>query len=228
MNFHRFLIAIVAILLSFNVRSVRSQEAVETRPDGSTEEATTESTHTITIQPTETKPAESTAETTAEETGAGTKKKKKAAPEQQSGRVLQDSMTAQEFKAAGLEKLSAEELKNLNGWLQGYRRTTETKATERAAAETTKKVTEEVTKKAKAEAHQKIDRVESRVDGAVPHLTGHSIIKLEDGTMWKQANAEDRYASPPIDHPTAIVTRSTFGWKMRISGLPEFYVDPVR
>jgi hypothetical protein len=226
MNSHRFLIAIAAIFLSFSVRSVRSQEAVENRPDQSAEGPTIETTPSAQGQPSETKPAESTAETPAEETGTK-KTKKKAAPEQ-SGRVLQDSMTAQEFKAAGLEKLSAEELQNLNSWLQGYRRTTETKATEKAAAETTKKVTEEVTKKAKAEAHRKIDRVESRVDGEVPHLTGHSIIKLEDGTMWKQANPEDRYASPPIDHPTAIVTRSTFGWKMRISGLPEFYVDPVR
>jgi hypothetical protein len=227
MNSHRFLIAVAAIFLSFSVRSVRSQVAVETRPDQTAEQPTTESTPTSTEQATETKPAESTPETAAEETGTGTKKKKKAVPEQ-SGKVLQDSMTAQEFKAAGLEKLSAEELKNLNGWLQGYRRTTETKATEKAAAETTKKVTEEVTKKAKAEARVKIDRVESRVDGAVPHLTGHSIIKLEDGTTWKQANPEDRYASPPIDHATAVVTRGAFGWKMRISGLPEFYVDPVR
>jgi hypothetical protein len=226
MNSHRFLIAIAAIFLSFGVKSVRSQEAVESRPDRSTEEPTIETTPTSTDQPTEEKRAESTPETAAEE--KGTKKKKKAAPEEQSSRVLQDMMTAPEFKAAGLEKLSAEELRNLNAWLQGYRRTTETKATEKAAAETTRKVTEEVTKKAKAEARQKIDRVESRVDGAVPHLTGHSIIKLEDGTMWKQANKDDRYASPPIDHPTAIVTRSTFGWKMRISGLPEFYVDPVR
>ena len=227
MKSHRFLIAIVAIFLSFSVRSVRSQEAVESRPDQSPEKPSLELTPTSTEQPTETKPAESTPETTAEETGTGTKKKKKAAPEQ-SGRVLQDSMTAQEFKAAGLEKLSAEELNNLNAWLQGYRRTAETKATEKAAAETTKKVTEEVTKKAKAESRRSLDRVESHVDGAVPHLTGHSIIKLEDGSLWKQANPEDRYASPPIDHATAVATHTPFGWKMRISGLPEFYVDPVR
>jgi hypothetical protein len=227
MNSHRLLIAIVAILLSFSVRSVRSQEAVESRPDRSPEKPSLELTPTSTDQPTETKPAESTPETAAEETGTK-KKQKKAAPEQQSSRVLQDMMTAQEFKAAGLEKLSAEELKNLNGWLQGYRRTTETKATEKAAAETTKKVTEEVTKKVAAQSRRSLDRVESHVDGAVPHLTGHSIIKLEDGTMWKQANPEDRYASPPIDHPTAVATHTPFGWKMRISGLPEFYVDPVK
>jgi hypothetical protein len=217
MNSHRFLIAIAAIFLSFSVRSVRSQEAVESRPDQSPEKPSLELTPTTTEQPAETKPAESTPETTAEETG--TKKKKRPAPEQ-SGRVLQDSMTAQEFKAAGLEKLSTEELNNLNAWLQGYRHTAETKATEKATVEVKKKVA--------AQARRSLDTVETRVDGPVPHLTGHSIIKLEDGSMWKQVNPEDRYASPPIDHPTAVVTHTMFGYKMRISGLPEFYVDPVR
>jgi hypothetical protein len=94
MNSHRLLIAIVAILLSFSVRSVRSQEAVESRPDRSPEKPSLELTPTSTERPTETKPAETPPETTAEETGTGTKKKKKAALGQ-SGQVLQDSMTAQ-------------------------------------------------------------------------------------------------------------------------------------
>jgi hypothetical protein len=111
-------------------------------------------------------------------------------------------------------------LKNLNAWLQGYRQTTETKATEKATAEVKKKVA--------AEGRRSLDTLESHVAGPVPHLTGHSIIKLEDGTMWKQANPEDRYASPPIDRPTAVVTHGIFGYKIRISGLPEMYVDPVR
>jgi len=226
MNSCRLLILTLAILVSLSVLDVRSQEAVEGRPEQSTEEPTIETTPTTQGQPLEEKPSESSAQAPAEEAGKKTRKKK-TAPEQ-STKVLQDMMTAQEFKAAGLEKLSTEELNNLNAWLQGYRRTAETKATEKAAAETTKKVTEEVTKKAKAESRRSLDRVESHVDGAVPHLTGHSIIKLEDGTMWKQANPEDRYASPPIDHPTAVATHTPFGWKLRISGLPEFYVDPVK
>ena len=224
MSLNRLLIVTVAVLLSLSFKPARSQEAIESKP--TTEEPTVETTPIPREQPAEENPAESPSQTAPEET-AKKKSKKKAAPEQSTG-VLQDMMTAQEFKAAGLEKLSAEELNNLNAWLQGYRRTAETKATEKAAAETTKKVTEEVTKKAKAESRRSLDRVESHVDGTVPHLTGHSIIKLEDGSLWKQANPEDRYAPPPIDHPTAVATHTPFGWKMRISGLPEFYVDPVR
>jgi hypothetical protein len=174
-----------------------------------------------TAAPAENATEETKSKTTTEETSEEkpAKRTKKKTTEERSSRVLQDAMTAKEFKAAGLEKLSEEELKNLNEWLQGYRQTAETKATEKA--------TVEVTKKVQAEAHTKIDRVESRVDGTVPRLTGHTLIKLEDGTVWKQANPDDRYPSPLIDHPAAIVTRSAFGWKMRIAGLPEFYVDLV-
>jgi len=217
MSLNRLLIVTAAVLLSLSFKPARSQEAIESKP--TTEEPTIETTPIPREQPAEEKPADSsTSKTTTEE--APQKKSKKKAPVEASGRVLQDTMTAQEFKAAGLEKLSTEELNNLNAWLQGYRHTTETKATEKATAEVTKKVA--------AQSRRSLDRVESHVDGAVPHLTGHAIIKLEDGTMWKQANPEDRYASPPIDHPTAVATHTPFGWKLRISGLPEFYVDPVK
>ena len=221
MNCLRVLIITLAFVVSFSLESVRSQEAVESNPARNLEEPLIEIAPTPQEQPAEEKRTETSSQTTAEQTPAPKKKAKRKVSPEQSGKVLQDSMTAQEFKAAGLEKLSAEELANLNAWLQGYRQATETKAAEKATAETTKKVTEEVT----SQAHQRLNRVESRVDGRVPHLTGHSTIKLEDGTVWRQANAEDRYAPPPIDHPTAVVTRGVFGWKMRISGLPEFYVD---
>lgn len=138
-------------------------------------------------------------------------------------RPLQDMMTADEFRAAGLEKLSDAELKNLNAWLQGYRATTEKKVTE----EVTQEVTQKVTEKVKA-SRPKLDTVVSRVAGTFNGLTGSTIIKLEDGSSWKQANSEDRHRPQITDHPSAAVMRTSFGWKMRIAGTPDFYVDPVR
>jgi hypothetical protein len=214
MNCSRLLITTLAILLSLSLRSVRSQEAVESRP----EEPTIELTPTPTEQTTEETRAENAPEAAAKE--KSTKRtNKKAAPEE-SARVLQDAMTADEFKAAGLDKLSAEELKNLNAWLQGYRQTAETKAAEKATAEVKTKVA--------SESRTKMDSILSRVDGTFTGLTGHTIIKLEDGTTWKQANVDDRYHAQITDHPPVKVSRGTFGYKMRVVGTPEFYVDPVR
>ena len=204
MNFYRILVASAALLLSLTVSSI-SQEAVEKKVGKSTEEG-----------PTVDIPAESNEENAPKEEPA---REEKPSKERQSSRVLQDMMTAEEFKAAGLEKLSEEELKNLNAWLQGYRRTTETKAAEKATAEVKAKVT--------SESRAKMDAILSRVDGTFTGLSGHTIIKLEDGTTWKQANADDRYRAQVTDHPPVKVSHGTFGYKMRVVGTGEFYVDPV-
>ena len=136
-----------------------------------------------------------------------------AAQPEMSGSI-KEVMSSAEFNAAGLNKLSADELQKLDAWLQGYRQVTE------QAAE--KKATERASR-------TKMDLIVSRVDGAFYGLTGRTIIRLEDGTVWKQANADDRYRSRVTDHPAAAVIHGVFGYKMRLEGATqEFYVDPVR
>ncbi len=143
-------------------------------------------------------------------------------------RSVQELMTPDEFKAAGLDKLSEDELQHLDAWLQGYRQTTEKRVSEQVE----KKATEEIkkaTEQAKARAPKvMVDKVVSRVDGTLSGLTGNTVIKLEDGTVWKQANHDDRYQPVVTDHPLVLVSRSPFGYKMRVEGMPEFYVNPVR
>ena len=137
-----------------------------------------------------------------------------AAPKEMSGNI-QEMMTPEEFKAAGLNKLTPDELQKLDAWLQGYRQVTEQTAEKKATA------------KASAESHAKMDLLVSRVDGTFNGLTGRTVIRLEDGTVWKQANADDRYRPKVTDHPAAAVIHGVFGYKMRIEGTQEFYVDPV-
>src|SRR5437870_9920848 len=139
----------------------------------------------------------------------------RAAQEVLSGSI-QEMMSPEEFKAAGLNKLSPDELQKLDAWLQGYRQVTEQTAEKKA------------TTKAAAESHAKMDLLVSRVDGTFNGLTGRTVIRLEDGTVWKQANADDRYRPKVTDHPAAAVIHGVFGYKMRIEGTQEFYVDPVR
>jgi hypothetical protein len=202
MKSYRIAIALIVALLAFHPRPVVSQQAVEKESAPSSEE-----TSTVEI------PKNSSDEKIGDEQPA---KKEQSSEREPSSKVLQDMMTAEEFKAAGLDKLSSEELKNLNAWLQGYREAAETKAAEKA------------TEKAAKTSQAKMDQILSRVDGTFTGLTGHTIIKLQDGTVWKQANIDDRYRAQVTDHPGVFVTRSVFGYKMRIEGTPEFYVNPVR
>ena len=134
-----------------------------------------------------------------------------ASAQDQKGASIQQLMSPEEFSAAGLNKLSPEELQKLDAWLQGYRATTE-KTTE-------KKVKQSFFKFGEASL--------SRVDGSFGGLKGRTLIKLEDGTVWKQANIDDHYGPSPIDHPGAEVVHTPLGYKMRIQGVPEFYVNPA-
>lgn len=121
---------------------------------------------------------------------------------------IEQAMTPTEFKAAGLEKLSPDELTKLNAWLQGYR--------------------EKVVKKASArEARTKMQLIVSRIDGMFEGASYGTVIPLEDGTSWKVANQGEHY-SGHADHPGVAVFKSIFGWKMRIGGIAEFYVLPVK
>ena len=139
-----------------------------------------------------------------------------AAEEVLSGSI-KEMMSPEEFKAAGLNKLSSEELEKLNAWLQGYR-------------ETTEKVTEKKTEKrvAASQSFFHHDPIVSRVDGSFAGLKGRTLIKLEDGTLWKQANLDDKAGPSPIEHPGAAVVWTGLGYKMRIQGVAEFYVNPVK
>ena len=129
---------------------------------------------------------------------------------------IQQMMNPAEFKAAGLDKLTPDELQKLDAWLQGYRQVTEQKAEKIASA-----------RAAKVE-HAKMDLLVSRVDGQFNGLTGRTLIRLEDGTVWRQANADDRFRPKVTDHPAAAVIHGVFGYKMQVEGTQEFYVDPVR
>ena len=136
----------------------------------------------------------------------------RAAQPEMSGSI-KEMMSSEEFNAAGLNKLSAAELQKLDAWLQGYRQITEQKAEKKATARASR---------------TKMDLIVSRVDGTFDGLTGRTIIRLEDGTVWKQANADDRHRGRVTDHPAAAVIHGVFGYKMQIEGTQEFYVDPVR
>lgn len=207
-NSHRIFIVSFALLFALSTGQLVSQEALETpSPEPEVITGTDEK-----------KEKESESEKTEEETEPRAKSSKRDT------RVLQDMMTATEFSAAGLEKLSSEELKNLNAWLQGYRQTAETKAAEKAA----EKATAEATQKAATESRAKLDKILSRVDGEFTGLTGNTVIKLEDGSVWKQANKEDRLRAQVTYHPPVAVMHGVFGYKMRVVGTGEFYVNPVR
>jgi hypothetical protein len=178
-------------------------------------------------------------EETSPATSPTPKAKDKNPDQSKPGRSLEETMRPEEFKAAGLDKLSEDELQHLDAYLHGYREAAQKKAAEQAQAKAqeeiqkanekadqAQKATEEAKRDA-ANAKSKLDGLVSRVDGTIDGLKGNTMIRLEDGSVWKQANRDDHYRATISDHPNAVVLRTSFGYKMRIEGMPEFYVDPV-
>ena len=196
--------AVLILISLFAASALRSQEAVESpKPDE---------------------------ETTAEASATPEKSTKKETTPEKPAKSLEETMRPEEFKAAGLDKLSEDELQHLDAYLQGYRESAKKKAAEKAQAqaqEEIKKATEKATEEANKSARTKLDSLVSRVDGNIDGIKGHTVIRLEDGTVWKQVNVDDHYRATITDRPVAVVLHTTFGYKMRIEGMPEFYVDPV-
>jgi hypothetical protein len=209
-------------LLFFNAAATFAQEAVTQKPASEPEVMTTQ---------------ESTPTAAPEQ-----RHKSKPSRRKSSGGTLRDMMTQDEFEAMGLNKLSPTELEHLTWWMQGFRRgagaspATRTVAAAPAAAPApaaeasaeTAATTGETKKKMRYPWLAEKQAIYSRVNGMIGPLTGRSIITLEDGTQWKQANADDRFRPQIKDHPPAAVLPTTFGWKMRIEGMPDFYVNPVK
>ncbi len=117
---------------------------------------------------------------------------------------IQQAMSPEEFRAAGLQKLSPDELAHLNAWLKGYR--------EQAAK--------------KAVTHEKLQLIVSRINGPFSGIATRQIIPLADGSTWKVTETSTRHF-PLQENPPVAVYKTLFGWKMRVGGAGEFYVIRV-
>jgi hypothetical protein len=119
--------------------------------------------------------------------------------------TLEERMSQAQFHAAGLDKLSPEELKTLNDWLRGHETVT------------TKVVTQSGQPLFYPKASER-EVVESRIDGNFSGWMGHSVFRLENGQEWTQAES-GTFSNGKYDHPKVKVKPMLMGnWLM--------YVEP--
>lgn len=125
---------------------------------------------------------------------------------------VKDLMSPQEFKEAGLNKLSPSELEALNGWLLRY--------TTDDVPELVKEVPElkeaVALKAAVAPAPQPLapepepERIDSRIDGKFKGWTGKTVFKLQNGQVWKQRQSGKYYKK--IESPEVEITKNLLGF----------------
>jgi len=118
---------------------------------------------------------------------------------------LEERMSQAQFHASGLDKLSPEELKNLNDWLRGHPGP--------AAAPTVVTETGQPVFYPKDSGREPI---ESKIDGKFTGWRGATIFKLENGQEWTQAESGS-FSNGSYDHPTVHVKPMMLGsWLLSI------------
>lgn len=118
---------------------------------------------------------------------------------------LQDRMSADEFKAAGLDKLSPQELQQLNSWLQAHGKT--------------------VTKMVDASGAPVFYPKESGRPKIAAHLVGRfsgwsgkNLFKLDNGQTWQQAESGSNICQQS-DNPAVQIKPMILGsWLMYVEG----------
>ncbi len=137
---------------------------------------------------------------------------------------IRDLMTEQEFRSAGLEKLSPEELESLNIWLYGKIEAEREAAAEEARTETLSQVVEEPdpiesfgrdsirqsSAEREVEKQRNPDRIESRIVGSFDGWSGATVFHLENGQIWRQVQ-DERFVVPDMENPAVTIEKGLFG-----------------
>ncbi len=119
---------------------------------------------------------------------------------------LEERMSQSEFHAAGLDKLSPDELKTLDEWLRTHNAVVTTVITTTPSGEPLFYPRDS-------------DRelVESRIDGKFSGWRGHSVFTLENGQEWTQQESGAMDCGS-ADHPKVKIKPMLLGsWLMYVS-----------
>ena len=128
---------------------------------------------------------------------------------------LEEQMTGKEFDAAGLEKLSPQELDQLNAWIRKH--SLATLAT--AASKSTTEVAPASEKEDGKKDDGKRSTITSKLVGTFTGWDGQTVFKLENGMIWAQ-KGKKKFHSKEIDNPVVTIEPGLFGaWRLHVEGV---------
>lgn len=123
---------------------------------------------------------------------------------------LEERMTAAEFRAAGLDKLSDQELTALNQWIR-MRSLAESEAL--ALLEQQERREGPVSIRDMPE-----EPFEARIVGSFSGWSGQTEFVLDNGMVWQQTG-NDRYPMAPMEDPKVLIRPGLFGnWTLQVDG----------
>jgi hypothetical protein len=129
---------------------------------------------------------------------------------------VQKAMSPQEYDAAGLQKLTADERARLDEFIRRFVASSNQVAAEKAVDRAVKerKVTPP-------------EIIQSRIVGPFTGFSGTTVFTLENGQRWRQSQPDSRYF-PKVESPPVIIVKDTIGYRMYVAGGGDVRVSRVR
>ncbi len=128
---------------------------------------------------------------------------------------LEEQMTGKEFSAAGLDKLSQQELDVLNDWL--HRHSVATLKAKAVSAEVVDSAEGQPELKSEDEDEDRTT-ITSKLVGTFDGWDGQSVFELENGQIWAQAS-KSKWHTKEVENPVAVIEHGMFGtWRLHIEG----------
>jgi hypothetical protein len=125
-----------------------------------------------------------------------------AIAQQSDAASLRERMGPEQFKAAGLDKLSADELKQLDNWITGVKTV----------------VVEKVVEKQVEKPAEDFSDIRSSLVGEFRGWRGYTEFTLANGQIWMQAAPGELFTSK-LTNPKVLLVHSGFsGWKLQVEG----------
>jgi hypothetical protein len=129
---------------------------------------------------------------------------------------VEEQMTGKEFIAAGLDKLSPQELEALNDWIR--RHSVATLDTPKAGPSSSSAYADMDRRGTKNE--EKSDRtpINANLVGNFRGWDGQTTFKLDNGMIWVQAD-KDKFFTKEVENPAVVIEPGMFGtWRLHIEG----------
>ncbi|GAB2608942.1 hypothetical protein [Novilysobacter erysipheiresistens] len=135
---------------------------------------------------------------------------------QQAGERIEQQMTPDQFKAAGLDQLSAEQLENLNAWLNRTLVAETTKAATVAAQQAKEKIEDENRGFLNFGSDE---AVTGRLQGEFRGFGKGREYLLDNGQLWRQTDSAS-LAGVRLDNPQVTIKPSMIGsaWYLTVEG----------
>jgi hypothetical protein len=134
---------------------------------------------------------------------------------QQAFSSLEEQMNGKEYSAAGLEKLTPDELAALNDWIRAHSLATLDSAKPVAAGAGSGD--------GRGFENQSIKNMDkttitSRLVGKFTGWDGQTVFKLENGMIWEQAD-KDKFYIKEVENPVVTIEPGVFNtWRLSVEG----------